>query len=157
VDNFTAFACALAFVAVVAGLSRDRVAILGANILVGIWMLWSGFIMATGIYEPWHFGIVIDGLAAWLLLRAPSCRPRTVLAALYCVQIAMHIAYGIVVLTAAPDYRAYYDRLKIIGWLQLFLVGGWSIGSLWLRLLRARHISAASFHRADRAHMDRKR
>jgi len=156
VDNFTAFACALAFVAVAAGVSRDRVAMLGASIVVGIWMLWSGFIFATGIYEPWHWGIVIDGLATWVLLRAPTCRPRTILAALYCVQIAMHIGYGIVVMTTAPDYEAYYDRLKIIGWLQLFLVGGWSIGSLWHRLLRARRISFTSLRHADRTHMDRK-
>lgn len=110
------------------------------TVLLGVWLAWCGFIILTGIYEPWHFGIVLDGLAARILLNHPSCRMKAVLGGSYCVQIAMHVAYGIVIITnGEPNVDAYYDRLSIIAWAQLVILGIWAGGNIGGRILRYWH------------------
>lgn len=100
------------------------------------WLAWCLFIVATGIYEPWHFGILIDSCAAWWLLRHPSSRMKSVLASIFLVQIAMHIAYGgNILLRGSADWEAYYSQTQFTGWMQLLIVGVWGIGLLAGRAL----------------------
>lgn len=95
------------------------------------WLAWCWFIISTGIYEPWHAGIVFDSAAAWWLLRNPSTKLKSVLASLFCVQITMHVGYGVnIIATGSAYWEAYYRQTQITGWLQLLVLGGWAIGHL---------------------------
>lgn len=95
------------------------------------WLAWCWFIIATGVYEPWHAGIVFDSAAAWWLLRNPSTKLKSVLASIFCVQITMHVGYGTnIIATGSAYWEAYYRQTQITGWLQLLVLGGWAIGHL---------------------------
>jgi len=151
------YAIACAIMCALAWMSRDRFAVMGACIVAGNWMAWTGFIQATGIYEPWHFGIAIDTIAAGLLLYQPSSRPKSILAGLFVVQIAMHVAYGMAEMTTpTPDNLAYYTNLSLVGWLQLFAVGVWAGGDIGGRVLHNWRVRHPRVGKQDRPHLDRR-
>lgn len=149
---FESYDFALLAIGVTAIASRNRDVWFMYAIVAMVWCAWSIVIMATGLYEPWGAGIVIDGAAAALLLRHPSTRSRAALGALYCLQIAMHIAFGVVQITRGPvAVDQYADWPGYIGWAQLAIVGAWASGSGGRRVIdrwrrrassvRAAHIS----------------
>jgi hypothetical protein len=102
------------------------------------WCLGSAFTYFTEITDGWWFNILIDGLAAWVILYSPSGKCQSALGVSYCIQIAMHVGYGArVLLIGDADRWQYYNALTFIAWLQLLLVGGWCI-VLWDRHRRRR-------------------
>lgn len=144
------YAIAVFVVMALAVLSMKREIITSMMIVAATWGAWCLFIMATENYEPWQLGIAIDGAAAWYLLRHPSSRPKSVLAAIFCVQVAMHIAYGTVLLTAgAADWQAYYAQTSMTSWAQLLVVGGWAGGHLLRRIVPVRRRVPLLGHRSD--------
>lgn len=131
---FEAYGWALAICGVLIIAARNSSVLLYA-VLASNWCAWSLFITLTGIYEPWQFGIVVDSAAMLVLLHRPSNRIRAILAASYCIQVAMHIAFGLVVMTrGVSDVDLYANWLGYIGWAQLSLVGGHAGGGIWRRV-----------------------
>lgn len=128
------YALAIVVVAVICKMSSDKAMSEGLAAISAAWAAWSGYILLTNDYEPWAAGIIFDSAAAWWLLRRPSTKMKSVLASIFCIQITMHIAYGLNVLVySSADWQSYYDRTSIAGWLQLLIVGGWGIAGIIMR------------------------
>ena len=100
-----------------------------ALVVFGNWVAGTVFVLATDVTDPWWFNIAIDAVAAGLIFYRLSGQWQVALGLTYCLQIAMHIAYGVIESTAPWPY---YSALTAIAWLQLLLVIGWS-GDIWLR------------------------
>lgn len=112
----------------IARLSRNDGIILSAVTLTCVWLAWSGFILATEIYEPWWFGIAIDAIAAFALTVPGASRGRIALASLYWVQIAVHTSYGWSLTTQGKEpYELYTNVIDALAGLQILFVGGWGI------------------------------
>lgn len=106
-------------------LLRSAIAVL-AN-----WAFGIAFNYTTGITDGWWFNICIDTGAAAAILWHPAGRWQAVLGVTYCVQIAMHLGYGVVLLLQqTPDPMAYYHWLTVIAFAQLVVLGGWTGGAL---------------------------
>lgn len=109
-------------------------------VVTGSWLLWCTYIVlswAIGYpdFEPWHAGIVIDAVAAYYLYRHPTNKIKATIAAIYCLQIIIHMAYGGIKISHTPDNGdVYAGYLSITGWFELLLLGGWSGGHAWRRL-----------------------
>ncbi|MFD1104264.1 hypothetical protein [Sphingobium olei] len=145
-DNFTSFAVAMAVVLVISAASRNSRLEREAAALGAIWAGLACFVAATEIYEPWHISMVVDLIAAaWLAgitWRGEHVNPgwrRPILSILFCVQVSMHAAYGLMeMFTRSTNWQRYYDELSTVGWLQLALVGGWGVAEiLWRAAVRA--------------------
>lgn len=149
----TEYGFALAGMLALALLSRRWEIMLSGLVVTASWAAWCIFILATGDYEPWYWGIVIDGAAIALLLRSPSCRVRAVLAALFTTQIVYHVAFGFVTLRFGnADWEAYYTQTQVTGWAQLLIVGGWGGGATWRRIVdrgRRHHLLGHHAHSRD--------
>lgn len=112
-------------------LTRNSGIMLSAGVLAGVWMLWSGFIVATDNYEPWQWGIFLDGVAAFILTLPGASRQRALIAALYWVQISIHVSYGWVTLNSPyPPYEIYTWAIDGLAVLQILFVGGQAIREL---------------------------
>jgi len=144
---------ALAGMLALALLAKRWEVMLSAMVVAGVWAAWCLFILATGVYEPWYWGIFIDATAIGLLLRAPSCRIRAVIAALYTTQVGAHVAYGgVLIWTGAADWQSYYTQTQITGWAQLLIVGGWGGGLVLRRIMsdrRGSHLQRHIAHSRD--------
>ena len=149
----TEYGFALAAMMALTLLSRRWEIMLSGLVVVASWAAWCIFILATGDYEPWYAGIVVDGVAIAVLLRAPSCKTRAVISALFAAQVAAHIAYGIVLWWAGDaDWQAYYTQTQVAGWAQLLIVGGWGGGVAWRRIVdrgRRHHLLGHRAHSRD--------
>lgn len=114
-----------------ARLSRNDGIILSAVTLTCVWLCWYSFISATGVYEPWYFGIAIDAVAAFALTIPGASRTRIALASLYWVQIAVHTAYGWSVIAAGQEpYELYANVIDGLAILQILMVGGWAVADI---------------------------
>lgn len=126
----TSYGTALVLIAILALLARSRDAWTAWLAVTLSWLAWCGFIIVTRIYDPWWFGVFTDSAAAWILLRHPSTRIRSIIGSLFAVQILMHLAYGAQkTLFGVAGYDAYDLDLSLTGWMQLLIVGGWASGS----------------------------
>lgn len=130
---------------------------LSAGVVVAVWVLWTSFIYAAvfffpnpkdGAYEPWQFGIFLDGLAAHVLLIPSINRNRLILICLYALQVAAHISYGFVkVAMGHQPWQIYGDVLDFLALAQIAVVGGAS----GLDLLRGRGVHPLDRSEASRA------
>lgn len=149
----TEYGLALSCMILMAMLSRRREVILSAVVVMASWVAWCLFIVVTRDYEPWYWGIGVDAIAIAALLSAPSCRIRSIIAAIYTTQIAAHIAYGGVLMwTGAADWQSYYTQTQLTGWAQLLIVGGWGGGIFLRRIMsdrRGRHLQRHRAHSRD--------
>lgn len=151
------YGLALGAALVLALLSERREIVWSAAIIIASWALWCLFILVTGDYEPWYWGILIDGLAimalTWRGFNPPPGRFRAVIAALFTTQIVYHVAYGFVALQFGnADWEAYYMQTQVTGWAQLLIVGGWGGGVAWRRIVdrgRRRHLLGNRAHYRD--------
>lgn len=101
-----------------------------ALVVFANWVAGTVFALASGITDGWWFSLAIDTLAAGVVLYRLSNQWQVALGLTYCLQIAMHLAYGLLV--SASDPWPYYSALTAIAWLQLLLIIGWSADT-WLR------------------------
>lgn len=135
------YAIGLVILAILAVLTGRREIVSSAMVVALSWTAWCGFILATEIYEPWHFGILLDSAAAWFLLRNPSSRMKALLGSIFTVQVSMHVAYACVLMVSgSADYDSYYNQLSVTSWLQLFIAGAWAGGSNIYRLMPVRRV-----------------
>lgn len=133
------YALGIAAAMLLAWLVRDRSVTDGVAATTLSWGAWCAFILLTGQYEPWYAGIVFDATAAWWLLRNPTNKMKSVLASIFCIQITMHVAYGLnMAFYGAADWQAYYIRTQVTGWLQLLILGAWAGGNLVMRYVPVR-------------------
>lgn len=141
------YGAAFAAIGAVVWIARERTLTHATLVLLASWLMWCGVIMFTsglttlGLlphhHYPWYAGIGIDAFAAWSLFRDPTNRIKATIAAIFCVQIAMHMAFGaVMMLRGSADGELYAQNLSITGWIELLLLGGWSIGRAGGRLYR---------------------
>ncbi len=126
--------------------TRDDGLRFSAVTVATVWVLWTAFIYAAcyfypdpkdGAYEPWQFGLFLDGLAAHALFIPGLTRSRMILIGLYALEVAAHIAYGFTkVALGHQPWQIYGDALDVLAILQIITVGGAS----GLDLLRGRGI-----------------
>jgi hypothetical protein len=100
-----------------------------ALVVFANWVAGTVFALATDVTDGWWFSLAIDAIAATVILYRFSNQWQVAMGLTYCLQISMHLAYGM--LTSAQPWP-YYSALTAIAWLQLLLVIGWS-GDVWLR------------------------
>lgn len=130
------YGLALSAAFVLAILSGRREIVMSACVVIASWAAWCLYILATGDYEPWKWGIFVDTLAVAALLKLPSCKVRVVISALFAAQVMTHIAYGAVLLwKGSADSVAYMTNLDVTGWAQLAIVGGWGGGVIGRRFV----------------------
>lgn len=110
-----------------------------ALVVFANWVVGTVFALSTDITDGWWFSIAIDAVAAGVILYRFSNQWQVALGLTYCLQIAMHLAYGLLI---AAQAWPYYSALTAIAWLQLLLVAGWS-GDIWLRRPSAEPVKRA--------------
>jgi len=101
-----------------------------AMAILANWIINSGFVLATGIYDPWWFFLATDALTAWVILYHPAGKAQALIGYTYIAQILMHCVYA-VSNSVLAEY-AYWQILTAIAFVQLLLLGGW-IGGFWWR------------------------
>lgn len=105
--------------------------------IVGNWLLNTGFVLLSGNpTAAWWFAAV-DIAAAAIVLRHPAGRVQAAIGWVYVAQIIAHFVFIV-----RADEAAAYDYwllLTRLAWLQLLLLGGWSIGR-WGKIARSRAV-----------------
>ena len=126
----------LSILALMAYISRSRSAFVRCIVVQWAnWIAGIAFVTLTAASAPWAFNILIDGIAAAVILTRPAARYQSVLGSLYLVQIACHCGYGLNVIQGTADPMAYYTLISGIGWLQILVLGAWGGGDLVRRML----------------------
>jgi len=135
-DTYGLYAGIFAALLAVSRLSRNEGAWLSACVLVAVWIIWSGSIevfesnppVLFDAYEPWPVGIFLDAVAAWfLLLPGDNMRGRAIIASLFALQIAAHVAYGWqYVATNSPPWWIYEQAIEVVFLAQIAAVGAWA-------------------------------
>lgn len=101
------------------------------------WLAGTVYITETGDYTPWQFSLFIDSGAALAILYHPAGREQAFLGWSYGLQIAAHIVFGALVTAGySPPQDAYYRYLTYIAFVQLLILGDWSIGGRLENYLR---------------------
>lgn len=125
------------------GLSRTAL-VLAANAAVG-----TGYVMLTGIYDPWLFFAVIDSASAAIVLHRPAGRMQAIIGTSYLCQITVHLAYGLVDNSLAQ--QEYWMVLTVVAFIQLVIVLLWAGGNaakaLDFRRFSNRHRVSDTTHR----------
>lgn len=126
--------------------------------VVAVWCAGYAYGEVVGDYTHWQANIVIDGLAAVMILRHPSGKVQAALGGTYAVQAVMHSSYGLRDMLSVPDPVAYYEMLTIVAYAQLAILGVWA-GGIWRRALvdRWRRDAGAVDHWASHSSMEPRR
>lgn len=85
--------------------------------LICAWLAAVVIAVTTGRYDMWLAFIVIDAVAAWVVLAHPSSRPQAIIGLIFVIQISTHLAYALV--GSAVAQSMYLDMLAAGGWLQI--------------------------------------
>lgn len=125
--------------------------------VLAVWVAGVAYSAFTGDFTHWAENIVIDGIAARMILRHPAGKMQAALGGTYAVQVAMHVAYGARETWTIADPIAYYDMLTIVAYAQLAILGGWALGT-WGQFVidRLRRHRPAMDHREGVGGMGRK-
>ncbi len=106
--------------------------------IAGNWILGTAFVLATGIYDPWLFSLLLDAACAFIILHQPAGKMQALIGSIYLTQILTHFVYSF----SNHDIAAYsyWQLLTLQAFVQLALLGGW-IGGHWGRryLAHRRH------------------
>lgn len=135
-----AYAAGLLITAILCALSwwktRDGALVRSFVAVAGIWVAGASYVAETGIYDPWPLSVVLDVMAAMIILRHPAGMFQAFLGVLFILQIAMHIGYAAAKYQGGGDIYTYYDALTYAAWVQLLVLSGWASERLvknWLR------------------------
>lgn len=94
--------------------------------IVGNWLANAGFVLLSGDHvAAWWFALA-DLTAAAVILRHPAGRVQAAIGWVYVAQIIAHFVF-IVRAEEAAAYD-YWLLLTRLAWLQILLLGGWTIG-----------------------------
>lgn len=111
---------------------RRTAAAMFANALLN-----AGFVVASGIEDPWGWYIFMDALAAAIVLHQPAGKAQSVIGGFYMIQIVAHGVYGVLLLSGdAVSKDAYWQILFALASAQLLVLGAWTIGHHWRRRAR---------------------
>ncbi len=106
-----------------------------AATLLANWFVGSAYVYATGIPDAWYFSLLLDTISAAIILHQPAGKVQALIGATFMGQILLHGVYAFSnhVLGANP----YWQMLTAMAFVQLLLLGGWTIApglrSLWKR------------------------
>lgn len=139
-----ALVCLAALVHELADLKRGWRLMLAASpirrtafVLLANWTVNTAFVIASGIHDPWAWFVAVDALSAAIVLHQPAGKPQSVVGGLYMAQIVMHGVYGTLKLSGDPIAESnYWQLLTALAFLQIVVLGGWTIGHHWRRLAR---------------------
>jgi hypothetical protein len=114
------------------------------------WLVGTAYVQITHDYTPWYFNIVIDGIAAYVVMRRPASKVQGYIGLFYIIQICYHVGFGIRtlgIIGEPGESTVYYDIITLIAWAQLMAMGMWCSG-IWRNALihraRDRRLKAAS-------------
>lgn len=105
--------------------------------IAGNWAVNTLFVLTTGDATPWLWFAAVDAATAAIILRHPAGRMQAAIGWIYVSQIIAHFVFGI-----RGDVAAGYDYwllLTRLAWVQLFILGGWSIGR-WGKAARSHRL-----------------
>lgn len=94
-----------------------------AMTLAANWAVNTAFVIATEIYDPWLWFMLIDTLSARIILHQPADKPQAIIGALYMVQITVHAIYFASTGVLAEPH--YWQVLIALAFVQLIILGGW--------------------------------
>lgn len=132
----------IALFAIVAVSAMDRASFFTALVIGLNFCLNEVFVRQTGQYDPWLWFSLTDGACAALLMLNRFGRVGAAVAAIYCTQEIMHLAYFF---SGRDSADVYWQSLTAMAFLQLLIVFGGAIhgGGRRLGYVRAlRRISA---------------
>lgn len=110
-----------------------------ASAMLASWAACVLFVDTTGIYDPWHWFILVDTLAAWAVLHQPAGKPQAFIGGIYMAQIMAHGIYGSMKLTGdAPNRDSYWQVLISLAIVALAILGGWYGGHIRRSLRNSR-------------------
>ena len=115
-----------------------------AYVLIGNWLACMAAVALTGSLAPWPLFIVIDAVAAWVVLQSPSTRPQAVIGCIYIIQFTVHLAYALV--GSGPATGLYLNMLSGGGWLQIAVLAGGAIYGQGKRRAALRGMGVAGAH-----------
>lgn len=93
--------------------------------LVGNWLACMAAVFVLGRYDPWLAFLIIDAVAALVVLQHPASKPQAVIGCIYIVQVTVHLAYALV--GSGPATGLYLTMLSGGGWLQIATLAGGAI------------------------------
>jgi hypothetical protein len=120
-----------------------------ATAVLGNWIVNTAFVIVTGIHDPASWFIVTDALSARIVLHQPAARAQAAIGAVYMAQILMHCVY--LVSDPAIAEPRYWQVLIALAFVQLIVLGGWTIGHHWRRSHRRGGRGVAGLADADGA------
>ena len=106
------------------------------------WAVNTFYVLSTQIYDPWWWFILTDAIAARIVLHQPASKAQAAIGWVYMAQIVMHVVYF--ASNSALAAPRYWQVLIALAFVQLLILGGWTIGGIARRAgLRRRPRSPA--------------
>ncbi len=105
--------------------------------LLGNWIVGAAFVYATHIPDAWWFSIVIDAIAARIILHQPAGTIQALVGIVYMAQIVLHVVYAFSNHMWGQD--AYWRDLTNLAYLQMALLGWWILGKARRLIWQRRH------------------
>lgn len=125
-----AYAAVLGVVTLIAAAKGDAAMRRTVAAIFTAWALDSAFIGLTGIPTPWLWFIIVDTLAARVVLFHPRARLQGYVGACFVFQICVNLGYGVAYIRFGPGFERSLLRWEVIealGYLKLMMIGGWAL------------------------------
>jgi hypothetical protein len=110
----------------------------GMTILAN-WIAGTGFVYLTGIHDAWAFSLLLDALAARIILHEPAGKTQAMIGWTYMAQILLHVVYAFS--NHSVGAYPYWQVLTAMAFVQLLLLGGWIGGSWYHRYFGNRRVT----------------
>jgi len=140
-----AYAFVLSVVTLLATAKGDAAMRRTVAVIFAAWVLDIAFTRLTGIYAPWLWFVVIDTIAVRILMFPPRGKLQGFVGVAFCAQLAVNIGYGAYTVQYGYDFeRAIlrWEVIEVIGYVKLFLVGGWALADVVRGYLARRRATA---------------
>lgn len=102
--------------------------------IIANWTVNTLFVILSGDPVAWAWFAMADAVTAAVILRHPAGRMQAAIGWVYIAQIIVHFTFAIRG-DAAGEYD-YWLLLTRLAWVQLIILGGWSIGR-WGKVARS--------------------
>lgn len=101
------------------------------------WVFGTAFVMLTDIYDPWRLSLILDTISATIIMYQPAGRMQAVIGCTYMGQIILHVIYAFS--NQQVGAHPYWQMLTAMAFVQLLLLGGWTIDRGRRFIWRRRH------------------
>jgi len=99
------------------------------------WCAQTAFAESFHVYDAWWFFIIIDTISAAAILHQPAGKVQALIGATFMGQILLHVVYAFS--NHGVGAYPYWQMLTAMAFVQLLLLGGWTIArglrSVWER------------------------